>query len=322
MVNTNELKEIKKKRFFDWYWNASIRRIYVDLEKRFNGKQIRKQYGGKRLLNIQETNNYISRLICNGKYHPFCITRFGAVELNMVRKIMAPCCRYNIKNSALRTFCNNAGFFPEELNYAEKYVMELLPLLKEIDLLGKWDLPMEEYMIKKFCSDQIKLTDLGCLEPWNWSEPWSKALERKKILIIHPYKDTILEQYKRRKVLFNREVLPEVELICIKAVQTIAGEKDERFQTWFEAFNYLYNEAMATDFDVALIGCGSYGMPLALKLKQAGKCTIHLGGGLQLLFGIKGKRWDDSNLYNEHWVRPKEDETPQNNKSIENGCYW
>mgnify|MGYP006111791931 CR=1 FL=1 len=26
-----------------------------------------------------------------------------------------------------------------------------------------------------------------------------------------------------------------------------------------------------------------------------GKTAVHLGGGLQLLFGIKGKRWDDSN---------------------------
>ena len=35
--------------------------------------------------------------------------------------------------------------------------------------------------------------------------------------------------------------------------------------------------------------------------------SLYVGGGLQLLFGIKGKRWDDANgklLYNEHWVRP------------------
>ena len=45
---------------------------------------------------------------------------------------------------------------------------------------------------------------------------------------------------------------------------------------------------MKFDFDVALIGCGAYGFPLAAKLKTAGKQAIHLGGVLQALFGIKG----------------------------------
>jgi glycerol-3-phosphate dehydrogenase len=48
------------------------------------------------------------------------------------------------------------------------------------------------------------------------------------------------------------------------------------------------------DYDVALIGCGAYGLPLASHVKRKGKQSIHLGGGLQLLFGIKGKRWDDN----------------------------
>ena len=50
---------------------------------------------------------------------------------------------------------------------------------------------------------------------------------------------------------------------------------------------------MKIDFDVAIIGCGAYGFPLAAKLKQAGKQAIHLAGATQLLFGIKGKRWEE-----------------------------
>jgi hypothetical protein len=62
------------------------------------------------------------------------------------------------------------------------------------------------------------------------------------------------------------------------------------------------------DFDVAIIGCGAYGFPLAAHLKRLGKKAIYMGGATQLLFGIKGKRWDNyrliSNFFNEHWVRP------------------
>lgn len=43
------------------------------------------------------------------------------------------------------------------------------------------------------------------------------------------------------------------------------------------------------DYDICLIGCGAYGFPLAAHAKRKGKKAVHLGGALQLLFGIKGK---------------------------------
>lgn len=68
-------------------------------------------------------------------------------------------------------------------------------------------------------------------------------------------------------------------------MQTIADSRDERFSDWFEALEHMYSEAMKEDFDVAIIGCGAYGFPLAAKIKKAGKIGIHLGGAAQLLFG-------------------------------------
>ena len=74
------------------------------------------------------------------------------------------------------------------------------------------------------------------------------------------------------------------------------------------------------------VGAGAYGLPLAYHAKKLGKKAIQLGGPTQILFGIKGKRWDDhdviSKLYNSYWVRPSADETPSNYKAVEEGCYW
>lgn len=52
--------------------------------------------------------------------------------------------------------------------------------------------------------------------------------------------------------------------------------------------------------------------------------AVHIGGALQLLFGIKGRRWDRefSSIYNDAWVRPEENEKPRNANSVEGGCYW
>ena len=51
---------------------------------------------------------------------------------------------------------------------------------------------------------------------------------------------------------------------------------------------------------------------------------LSMGGATQLLFGIKGARWDNSTgwRYNEYWVRPDESEQCKNQSIVEGGCYW
>ena len=86
------------------------------------------------------------------------------------------------------------------------------------------------------------------------------------------------------------------------------------------------------DFDIALIGCGAYGFPLASHAKKIGKIGFHIGGELQLIFGIIGKRYEDLNtvnsfivkrkMINKYWCRPNIKERPKNYKKVEDGCYW
>lgn len=51
-----------------------------------------------------------------------------------------------------------------------------------------------------------------------------------------------------------------------------------------------------------------------------------MGGVTQMLFGIKGARWDmhheASKLYNDYWIRPEAKYIPKNAKDVEEGCYW
>ena len=80
------------------------------------------------------------------------------------------------------------------------------------------------------------------------------------------------------------------------------------------------------DFDIAIIGAGPYGFLLASHVKKMGKKAVHLAGATQILFGIKGKRWEGKpffqSLFNEYWVRPDESEKPAGFKKVESGCYW
>ena len=194
---------------------------------------------------------------------------------------------------------------------------------KEISILASW--LNTECFIENYFDNVIKVR-LAEIEPYYHKKPWTVALEGKKVLVIHPFTDTIKKQYQKKELLFdNEEMLPSFTLKTIQAVQSI-GNKPNGFSDWFEALDFMKKQVDDTDFDIAIIGCGAYGLPLAAHVKRMGKKAVHLGGATQILFGIKGKRWDDhphiSTLFNQHWVRPNEQETPKSSKNVEDGCYW
>ena len=111
----------------------------------------------------------------------------------------------------------------------------------------------------------------------------------------------------------------------IKSPQSLAGNRPH--SSWKESLEITKEKINNESFDIALLGCGAYGLPLVNHIKtNLNKTTIYIGGGLQIMFGIMGKRWDEmeeiSSLYNENWVRPSEEEIPPNSQVVENGCYW
>jgi hypothetical protein len=92
----------------------------------------------------------------------------------------------------------------------------------------------------------------------------------------------------------------------------------------------MKDEMDKISYDIALIGCGAYGFPLSAHAKRTGHKAVHLGGALQLLFGINGKRWDKfyntdydySTLPNDYWISPGDDFKPKTFEKVEDGCYW
>ena len=302
-------------------------------EKKVTHETIRNYLDGKRLIKrkkilaAKEGNQYIFDEIQKGQ--PFLAGRFGATELFCVRTFdFQVQSRYD---KALNQMQMWSGFFPAQLENGIKFKDLMISSIPQADIMGVWMLPFEDYYLNKYGNRGLRTTYLLDLEPWSSPEkPWSAALKGKKVLVIHPFKETIERQYKRREEIFpGTDILPEFELITLKAVQTVAGEKDNRFSTWFDALEWMYQEAMKIDFDVAIIGCGAYGFPLAAKLKQAGKQAIHLAGATQLLFGIKGKRWEENTafayvqkFFNDAWVYPSDEDKPKEASKVESGCHW
>jgi hypothetical protein len=321
----------KRWKWRDFYFNKCLRRHGI--VKYFHREPVMPHFAHKWIMGSKKTNDYLYNKIIEGK--PFMACRFGNTELQTVVGNLK--IKYKGHSAEDDEYLNRwftrlgagAGFFPVDYSLLDRFTNELLDAAGNTDLLAMWHLNMEDFIIEEY-APQADLTFLFRLEPWlTKGRPWSAALKGKKVLIIHPFEDTIREQYKKREKIFpNTDILPEFELKTLKAVQTICGIRDERFQTWFDALDYMEKEALKIDFDVAIIGCGAYGMPLASRLKKAGKQAVHLGGATQLLFGIKGYRWENNypssiaKRFNEAWVRPSSEETPKDAKTVEKGCYW
>lgn len=217
-----------------------------------------------------------------------------------------------------------SGFFPVSQPMIERFCELMIQDMPKTDILGSW-MKEESFFAGELAgAKKVMLEDL---EPFFTDQPWTKALAGKKVLVVHPFAETINRQFEVRDKLFENGLLPDFHLRTIKAVQTIAREQSS-FATWFDALDSMKEQIAATDFDICILGCGAYGFPLAAYVKDMGKKAIHLGGITQLLFGIKGSRWEQyivypyANLYNDYWVRPGDKERPKNAGIVEGACYW
>jgi len=292
----------------------------------------------KLFTNKQYSNDLIFNLLMDDK--PCMIARFGSTEMLCLTNYLGVKDQKTYKNfksfikyktppwwwenSTIKQIQQWSGFFPGKIEKIEQFCELIINDIPQVDILGSW-LKEELFFCDKLeNSKRIVLEDM---EPFFVNNPWTKALEGRKVLVVHPFSETIEDQYLKRNLIFENNLLPDFELKTIKAVQSIAGEKTE-FIDWFEALQSMKSKIENIDFDICIIGAGAYGFPLAAHVKRLGKKAIHLAGVTQLLFGIKGKRWEEyivwpyMNLYNENWVRPGENDKPKNATIVEGACYW
>ncbi|MDB4756526.1 MAG: hypothetical protein P8M80_18125 [Pirellulaceae bacterium] len=307
-------------------------------------KLLRKLNGGKASPNNklivdyvgQSASDQIKQLLLQDR--PCMVSRFGSNELDAtlrtyerqqcqgffnraIRYVKGESADFWWDRSIRKRMSNVAGFFPATDRFLTRFGERILEDIDQIDVLGSWR--EDEFRLRSYFpnAQRIHLIDL---EPFRHNSPWSAALAGKKVLVIHPFVESIQKQYQKRNDLFaNPEVLPEFDLKVIKAVQS-NGKNRVDFSSWFAALDHMCDQINKHDFDTAVIGAGAYGLPLAAFVKRLGKQSIHLGGATQLLFGIKGHRWDASyqEFYNGHWVRPLSSEKPARADLVEQGCYW
>lgn len=277
---------------------------------------------------------------------PIVIGKCGATELHILYQ------RYLIESRIINDFTEEcyfdggtSGLYPKNKNNFIDFIDYYAKKLNCMDIMSNWFVTLlkfeEIYIWQKLLQEKPQLVDLPTLECFrskNRSHWWQNHFQNKTILVISPFVDSIEKQLANRdkvwqgawegfwpsNITFKYVKFPHPYVLLSKE------EQRNHAKCWCDLLLDIKNKIKeAGDFDIALIGAGAYSIPLCSFIKKKiNRSAFHLGGGLQLMFGVYGNRWNISGdailkeLVNEHWVKPSAEETPVNYKLQENGCYF
>jgi hypothetical protein len=235
----------------------------------------------------------------------------------------------------------NAGVFPaSSVPHTLRWCIDTRQAILASSLFAcGWYAPIveaEKKMLEDwgFKGQKIVLRDL---EPYYKpvEERWTSLLAGKRVCVVSSFTETIKSQLaKGEEALWpgaNGSLLPKAKWHFVQTGYSPClslGKCNwpiDDAESWTDAVDYVVR-SIKPEVEIVLIGCGGLGMPIAKELRDRGKICIVMGGAIQVLFGIKGKRWQThpiiSKFWNSNWVWPADEEIPGGAAEVENSCYW
>lgn len=283
------------------------------------------------VINLKKSNQLISEMI--DSQATFFLGRLGSVEAGLLHHASR---NKNYPLSMRKLAWINAGIWPPTRNNLDYFVQTYTEAVSQADAIAVWPidvLKVESQILENHnrsasrigmtALDPVTLSSLG-----NTQEVWSVRLENKRILVIHPMKKTIEKQFKNRSQLHKFDILPEFDLKVLSPPQTQGltfWKKNYRKQL-ADQKNRLDDIFSKWKPDLVLVAAGGYGMPIAAHCKTSDISAIYMGGALQLLFGILGKRWSErpeiKKIQTPNWVGTELEKKPFGYSLVERGTYW
>lgn len=211
----------------------------------------------------------------------------------------------------LREMENTAGLYPIDKPTIPYFIQTYLASLREIDIFASWndrfldfEYTLYSSYIQPSCNGIVELTALESFYTTARDHWWQTLFSGKCILVISPFTDSIAQQLapeQRDKVWRGKWSGFWPSDITFKYIRfehpysLLSDEEKTKVETskcFVDKLKRFEKEINGVgDFDIALIGAGCYSLPLCAYVKQKkGKIAFHLGGGLQMMFGVSLKR--------------------------------
>ena len=246
---------------------------------------------------------------------PLSVIRLGNVEMTSLLQ----------KKGIFDQMYTNAGFYCNDERKLEEvykqwrnaYVRAMINCDLMLDVVTCSSFQIKGALLNKL---NIWRPTLAYIEDPRW---WIENIIMEyegTIGIVSYFKKDIDKQLKVMNEIWRKKI--NKKFIIVKSESSIKGNYPHN--NWTETFNDLKKRVLKEkEPDLWLVSCGCYGVPLTDEIASSGKKAIYVGGLLQLLFGLKGQRWDQKQdiyrLYNEHWRYPNE--RPVNAENVEGWCY-
>jgi hypothetical protein len=251
-----------------------------------------------------------------------------------------PGLRQRAYEAVLRYHCEKQmGLFPVEQTFLVDFAGKYLSYLQRLDYLGLFGAGQETKLISDLGLD-CKFLNYMDTEP-DRSIPGNPELcylplfKNKKVLLIAPFAALLKERANQTdyenvwdsigKKWFFPESTSAIEFPYSYVTEV---ETHRKFGTSLNLYKHICKQISNESFDIALIAAGALGIPLAAFVKSIGRVGLSLGGQLQVIFGIAGKRWRDDQFYaenyiNQFWIDMPALYHPQNKESLtDSGAYW
>jgi hypothetical protein len=240
----------------------------------------------------------------------------------------------------LRYHCEiQFGVFPANATFLHEFAQFYTKHVQQIDILGLFQAEQEERIIKVNELNALfipyQLTEPDRSIPANESNCYLTYFEGKRMLFISSYADLLKSRATKatfesvwsnihKKWFWPSEVSSyEIPYSYGNSVKT-----HDKYINSIELYDSICANLGTMEFDVAFIGAGALGLPLASYLKSIGKIAVSLGGHLQVLFGIVGGRWSKDEFWtthyiNSHWIEMPPKYHPENKSRLsDNSAYW
>jgi hypothetical protein len=137
-------------------------------------------------------------------------------------------------------------------------------------------------------------------------------LRGRRLLLVCPFAELLRERAQREtfEAVWRRTGKRWFEPAAVEAVELpygFARATQRRYATALDLLAEARSRVEVRDFDVALLAAGPLGVMLAAGIKAQGRVAISLGGHLQVLFGVIGRRWRElpewrRDYFTEAWI--------------------
>lgn len=273
-------------------------------------------------LNVDDGNQVIVDLLQQNE--PFCVARLAGALSTISMSVDR---RVNPDVKSVQDAITNDGMYHNNNDELLQLIENYISGIQSADYLACFEqLVIEEqkYFLEKF--KHIKTIHSRALESFYTDQtPWTKSLNDCRVLVVSSHTNSFSKQIADGNLpaIWNKD--QQFELY--KSYNTLANNKPHN--NCLETLSVMKDDISKLDFEVAILGCGGYGLMLCDHIKhELKKSCIYIGGSLQLLFGVLGRRWVSNTLVRErlnnfnNFIFPVDQDKIDNFETIEFGCYW